>query len=431
MRYNKISPGLFKKNRQKLLENIDRDALVIVNSNDEMPRNGDQNFRFRQNSDLFYLTGLDQEKCVLCLCPGHPVESMREIVFVNYADETMVVWYGRRYSLEEASETSGVKTVKWLSDFDVTLKELMTHVDKIYLSLNESPKYITEVPYRELRFANNIKSVYPAHEIKRLAPLLADLRTVKEPVEIKLLQHACDITEKAFIRVLGFIRPGVNECEIEAEVTHEFIRNRATGHAYAPIIAAGENACILHYVENNRICKPGDLVLLDFGAEYANYAGDLSRTIPVNGKFTKRQKDCYNAVLRVFRKTVKLFVPGNTIDKVYSEVCKMMEKEMIGLGLFTGADVKKQDPSKPLVTKYFNHGISHFIGLDVHDPGNKQTVFQKGMVLSCEPGIYIPEEGIGIRIENDIMVDTIPVDLMKNIPVEANDIEKLMAGRKK
>ncbi len=427
MRYNTISPELFKKNRQKLLKNIEKDALVIINSNDEMPKNGDQNFPFRQNPDLFYLTGLDQEKCILCLCPGHPIESMREIVFVNYADETMVIWYGHRYSLNDAAKISGVKNVKWLSDFEVTLKELMTRVNKVYISLNESPKFITEVPYRELRFANKIRQEYPSHEIKRLAPILSDLRAVKEPVEIELLQHACNITEKAFLRVLKYVKPGVFEYEIEAEITHEFIRGRASGHAYAPIVASGKNACILHYIENNQTCNSGDLILLDFGAEYANYAGDLSRTIPVNGKFTKRQKDCYNAVLRVFKKTVKLFVPGNTIDKVHAEVCKMMEKEMIGLGLFTIADVKNQDPTKPLFFQYFMHGISHFIGLDVHDSGNKQLVFKKGMILSCEPGLYIAEEAIGIRIENDIMVNDIPVDLMKNIPIEIDEIEKLMA----
>jgi Xaa-Pro aminopeptidase len=429
MKYTKIDNILFIKNRQKLLKSIDPDALVIVNSNDEMPRNGDQNFAFRQNSDLFYLTGLDQEKCILCLCPSHPVESMREIVFTNYADETMVIWYGNRYSLDDAKEVSGVKTVKWLSDFESTLKELMTRVNKVYLALNEAPKYLTEVPYKELRFANKLKQEYPTHEIKRLAPALMNLRAAKEPEEIALLQKACDITEKAFDRVLKFVKPGVNEYEVEAEIIHEFIRNGANGHAYAPIVATGKNACILHYVENNIICKDGELLLLDFGAEYANYAGDLSRTIPVNGKFTARQKDCYNALLRVFREAVKLFVPGNTIDKLHAEVCKIMEKEMIGLGLFTAEEVKNQNASKPMYFKYFMHGTSHFIGLDVHDVGTRQLEFKKGMVLSCEPGLYIEEENIGIRIENDIMVDDIPVDLMKNIPIEADEIERIMACR--
>lgn len=426
MRYKKIDNALFIKNREKLLKTIEPDALVIVNSNDEMPRNGDQNFSFRQNSDLFYLTGLDQEKCILCLCPGHPVENMREIVFTNYADETMVIWYGRRYSLDEAKVISGVKTVKWLNDFEVTFKELMTRVNKVYIALNEAPKYLTEVPYRELRFANKIRQDFPSHELKRLAPVLMNLRANKEPEEIALLQKACDITEKAFNRVLHFVKPGVNEFEIEAEITHEFIRNGANTHAYAPIVASGGNACILHYVENNEICRDGELLLLDFGAEYANYAGDLSRTIPVNGKFTPRQKQCYNALLRVFREAVKLFVPGNTIDKLHADVCKIMEKELIGLGLFNEEDVKNQEETKPMFFKYFMHGTSHFIGLDVHDVGTRQMEFKKGMVLSCEPGIYIKEENIGIRIENDIMVDDIPVDLMKNIPIEADDIERLM-----
>lgn len=429
MKYKKINNALFIKNRQKLLKTIEPDALVIVNSNDEMPRNGDQNFSFRQNSDLFYLSGLDQEKCILCLCPGHPIESMREIVFTNYADETMVIWYGRRYSLDDAKEISGVKTVKWLSDFESTLKELMTRVNKVYIALNEAPKYITEVPYRELRFANKIRQDFPTHEIKRLAPALMNLRATKEPEEIALLQEACDITEKAFYRVMKFVKPSVNEYEVEAEITHEFNRNGANGHAYAPIVASGENACILHYVENNKNCLDGELLLLDFGAEYANYAGDLSRTIPVNGKFSPRQKQCYNALLRVFREAVKLFIPGNTIDKLHAEVCKIIEKEMIGLGLFTEEDVKNQEASKPMFFKYFMHGTSHFIGLDVHDVGTRQLEFKKGMILSCEPGLYIQEENIGIRIENDIMVDEIPVDLMKNIPIEADEIERIMANR--
>ena len=428
MKYKKIDNSLFIKNRHKLLESIEPDALVIVNSNDEMPRNGDQNFPFRQNSDLFYLTGLDQEKCILCLCPGHPVESMREIVFTNYADQTMVIWYGQRYSLEDATKISGVQNVKWLSDFESTLKELMTRVNKVYIALNEAPKYITEVPYRELRFANKIRQDFPTHEIKRLAPILTNLRAAKEPEEIALMQEACNITEKAFHRVLQFVKPGVTEYEVEAEITHEFIRNGANGHAYAPIVASGGNACILHYVENNKICQDGDLLLLDFGAEYANYAGDLSRTIPVNGKFSPRQKQCYNALLRVFREAVKLFVPGNTIDKLHAEVCKIMERELIGLGLFTTDDVKNQGTS-PMFFKYFMHGTSHFIGLDVHDVGNRQLEFKKGMVLSCEPGIYIQDENFGIRIENDIMVDDVPVDLMKNIPIEADEIESIMAAR--
>ncbi|MBI5217901.1 MAG: aminopeptidase P N-terminal domain-containing protein [Bacteroidia bacterium] len=430
MRYSKINPSLFIKNRKKLLKKIDPNSLIIVNSNDEMPRNGDQNFLFRQNSDMFYLTGLDQEKCILCLCPDHPVESLREVAFTALASESMVIWYGHKYSLKDVTDISGIKSVKWLSEFESTLKDMMSRVDNVYISLNENPKYSTDVPYRELRFVTKLKQDFPIHNYKRLAPVLTELRAIKEPEEIALLQTACNITEKAFRRVLKFVKPGIAEYEVEAEMTHEFLRNGSAGHSYAPIIASGKDTCILHYVNNDKICKNGDLLLLDFGAEYANYAGDLSRTIPVNGKFTKRQKECYNAVLRVLKKAKNLLVPGNTIDKVNAAVEKLLEKEMIGLGLFTRADVNKQPKDKPLFFKYFMHGNSHFIGLDVHDVGNKQVVFKKGMVLSCEPGLYIQEENIGIRIENDIVVADKPIDLMKNIPIEAGDIEMLMAGKK-
>lgn len=429
MKYKKINPALFVKNRRKLLKNIPANSVVIVNSNDEMPRNGDQNFAFRQNSDLFYLSGLDQEKCILCLCPDHPVESMREIVFTVKTDDTMVTWYGHKYSLEQAGEVSGVKTVKWLDEFETVLKDIMSRVSNVYISLYENPRYSTDVPYREQRFVAKLKSVFPLHNYCRLYPILSELRAVKETEEIELLQQACNITEKGFRRALQVVKPGIMEYEVEAEITCEFLKNGATGHSYHPIIASGSDTCILHYNENNKKCQSGDLLLLDIGAEYANYAGDLTRTIPVNGKFTRRQKDCYNAVLRVFKKAKELLVPGNTIDGVNAEVAKLIEKEMIGLALFTKEDVKKQPKDKPLYFKYFMHGTSHFIGLDVHDVGTKQMKFKKGMVLSCEPGLYIPEENIGIRIENDIMVADVPVDLMKNIPIEVDEIEALMSKR--
>src|SRR3989339_449798 len=426
MKYEKIDKQLFQKNRKKLIKEIAPNSLVVINSNDEMPRNGDQNFPFRQSSDLFYLTGLDQEKCILCLCPDHPMENMREIVFTVKADETMVIWYGHKYSHAEVTEISGIKTVIWLNDFDTVFKELMLFAGNVYFSLNENPRYSTEVPYRELRFVQKTKTDFPLHNYMRLAPILTKLRTIKEHQEIKLIKNACDITEKAFRKLLGNIRPGMKEYEVEAEITYEFLRNGANGHAYAPIVAAGGNACILHYVENDKECKNNDLLLLDFGAEYANYAADCSRTIPVSGKFTKRQKECYNAVLRVFKEAKKMFVPGNTIDIVNAKVNKLLEAEMIRLKLFSAEDVKKQKKEAPLYFKYFMHGTSHFLGLDVHDVGTKQTVFQKGMVLTCEPGLYITEENIGIRIENDIMVDKNPVDLMEHIPIEADEIEKLL-----
>jgi Xaa-Pro aminopeptidase len=427
MRYTSINNELFSRNRARLLKRLKPQALAIVHSNDEMPRNGDQTYPFRQNSDLFYLTGLDQEKCILTICPNHPVEALREIIFAVKTNDLMVTWYGHKYTLEQAGQISGVKTVKWLDDFESTLKDLISRVECVYLNQNENIRFSTEVTSRDLRFAQKLRNDYPLHTFERLAPLVNDLRTIKEPEEIVMMQKACDITGMAFRRVLGFVKPGLLEYEIEAEITHEFIRNGASGHSYAPIIASGANACILHYNENDRPCNDGDLILLDFGAEYGNYAADLSRTIPANGKFTPRQRQVYDAVLRVMRKATKMLIPDTTIDKWHAEVCRIMEKELIGLGLFSEEDVKKQDSSSPMFFNYYMHGTGHFLGLDVHDVGSKQMPLREGMVITCEPGIYIKEEAIGIRLENDIMVADEPLDLMAGIPLEADEIEDLMA----
>lgn len=426
MRYQPIPNDLFVRNRLKLEKKLKPNALAVILPNDEMPRNGDQCFPFRQSSDLFYLTGLDQEKCILTMFPNHPVEAMREIVFTVKTNDKMVTWYGHKYTLEEAGRVSGVRTIKWLDDFEGVLRELMARAHVVYLNQNENPRFSTEVTSRELRFIEQLRHDFPLHNFERLAPLLTDIRLVKEDEEIELMIKACDITGKAFNRVLGFVKPGVMEYEVEAEISHEFIRNGASGHAYPPIIASGADTCILHYNNNDKECRDGDLLLMDFGAEYANYAGDCSRTIPVNGKFTPRQRQVYEAVLRVLRKASRMLVPGTTIDKYHAEVCKIVEKELIGLGLFTEEDVLNQDPDNPLFFKYYMHGTSHFMGLDVHDVGNKQQPLAKGMVLSCEPAIYIPEEGIGIRLENDIVVDDDPLDLMVHIPIEPDEIEALM-----
>ena len=427
MKYSPISNELFKKNRSKVLSKIKDNSLILVFSNDEMPRVGDQTFPFRQNSDLFYLTGVDQEETKLAICPNNPNEKMREILFIKESSELIAVWYGHKFTKEEASLISGINTVKWSSEFDTTLADLAYYSKNIYLSQNENPRFSTPVIGLDRIMTQKIQAQFPLHKYKRLAPIITEFRMIKEPEEIELLQTACNITQGAFERLLHFVKPGVMEYEVEAEITHEFIRKRANGHAYSPIIASGKSACVLHYIENNQVCKEGDLLLLDFGAEYANYAGDLSRTIPINGKFTKRQRDVYNACLTVFYGAVKLMVPGTTINQYHEEVCKIMEKELIDLKLFTVDEAKRQDPEKPLWKKYFMHGTSHFIGLDVHDVGTRDMVLQKGMLLSCEPGIYIPEESIGVRIENDILVDEIPFDLMKNIPIEADHIEDLMA----
>jgi Xaa-Pro aminopeptidase len=426
MRYQPISPDLFVRNRVKLEKKLKPGALAVILSNDEMPRNGDQCFPYRQSSDFFYLTGLDQEKCVLTLFPNHPVEAMREIIFTVKTNDLMVTWYGHKYTLEDAGRISGVKTIKWLDDFDSVFRELISRAGIVYLNQNENPRFTTDVPSRDLRFMQQLRSDYPLHNFERLAPLLSELRMIKENEEIEQMIKACEITGKAFSRVLDFVKPGVMEYEVEAEIAHEFIRNGASGHAYPPIIASGADTCILHYNSNDKKCLDGDLLLLDFGAEYANYAGDCSRTIPVNGKFTPRQRQVYEAVLRVLRKASRMLVPGTTIDKYHAEVCKIVEKELIGLGLFTEEDVLNQDPANPLFFKYYMHGTSHFMGLDVHDVGTKQQTLAKGMVLSCEPAIYIPEEGIGIRLENDIVVDDEPLDLMVHIPVEPDEIEALM-----
>ncbi|GAP43521.1 Xaa-Pro aminopeptidase [Lentimicrobium saccharophilum] len=427
MRYKSIDPDLFRKNREKLEKKLKPNALAVIHANDEMPRNGDQCFVYRQNSDLFYLTGLDQEKCILTLFPNHPVEAMREIVFTVRTNDRMVTWYGHKYTLEQVTEISGVKNVRWLDDFEDTFRDLMARAEFVYLNQNENPRFTTEVPSRDLRFMQQLRHDYPLHAFERLAPLLTDLRMIKESEEIEMINRACEITGDAFGRVLNFVKPGVMEYEVEAEITHEFLRNGASGHAYPPIIASGVNNCILHYNQNDQVCKDGELLLLDFGAEYGNYAGDCSRTIPVNGKFSPRQRQVYEAVLRVLRKASRMLVPGTTIDKYHAEICKIVESELIGLGLFSREDVEKQDPENPLFFRYYMHGTSHFMGLDVHDVGSKQHPLRKGMVLSCEPAIYIPEEGFGIRLENDILVDEEPVDLMAHIPIEPDDIEALMA----
>ena len=427
MKYFPINPELFIKNRERFTQKMRAKSLAIFHSNDQMPRNGDQNFPFRQNSDIFYLSGIDQEQSILLLYPDCPLEKYREILFLRETNEHIAVWEGHKYTKAEATKTSGIATVLWLDSFESVLKELMSNARNVYLNSNENMRYSNEVPYKDLRFAQELRAKYPTHRFCRTARIMAKLRVTKSEIEIEQMRKAIEITAKGFERAAKFIKPGVMEYEIEAEIQYEFIRNRASGNAFYPIIASGANACCLHYMDNNDKCKDGDLILLDIGAEYANYPGDLSRTLPVNGKFTQRQKDCYNAVLRVMKKAKSMLIEGNTIDKYHEEVCKLMEKEMIGLGLFTEDDVKKQDPENPLWRKYYPHGTSHFMGLDVHDLGSKQDPLQAGMVFSCEPGIYIPEEGIGIRIENDILVTSDgPVDLTEGIPVEIEEIEALM-----
>ncbi len=429
MKYQQLDSALFVKNRKKLIKLLQPNSVALLHSNDEMPRNGDQYFPFRQNSDLFYLTGIDQEKTILTLCPNHYDKSLREILFIIESNEKISTWEGHKYTIEEAQKTSGIETVKYINNFESVFRELAIKAENIYINLSENPKFKPEVKSADDRFITTLESEFPAHEFERLAPLMKKLRMVKEPEEIKLMQYACDITEKAFDRILQFVKPEVAEYQVEAELTHEFLWNRASGHAYPPIVASGKNACVLHYNQNNGECKNGDLLLMDFGAEYANYAADCSRTIPVNGKFTDRQKECYEAVLRVMKRAIGWLTPGTTINRINERVENLLQDEHIKLGLYTQDDLDKQDPEKPIVKKYYPHGTCHFIGLDVHDVGEKTTTLEEGMVLTCEPGIYIPEENIGIRIEDDVIVAHKPVNLMENIPKEVNEIEKLMAKK--
>jgi Xaa-Pro aminopeptidase len=428
IRYETIEAGLFIENRKRFAALLKPKAVAIINSNDEMPRSADQNFVFRQNSDLFYLTGIDQEDTALFLFPDAPTPEQREILFVRRTNEHIAVWEGHKYTKEEARAQSGIQTIFWYDEFYTAITRLMLAADTIYYNSNENPRYVSDVQYRDLRLLAEMRNRYPLHKYERAAPLLTQLREVKSPTEIVLMQKAIDITDKAFRRLLRFVKPGVAEYEIEAEITHEFIRNRSNGHAYTPIIASGKNACVLHYIANNGMCSDGELILMDFGSDYANYISDLTRCIPVNGKFSPRQKDVYNAVLRVMRQATAMLTVGNTFAAYNKAVGAIMEQELISLGLLRAEDVAKQDPAAPLYKRYFMHGTSHFLGIDVHDVGDYNTPFRAGNCFSCEPGIYIPEEGLGIRIENNILItDNGPVDLMANIPIEIEEIEALMA----
>jgi Xaa-Pro aminopeptidase len=430
MKKIQIKKEFFTENRKNFIEKLLPDSLAIFHSNDVFPRNGDQSFKFRQQSDLFYLTGIDQEKTILLLYPDCPNPDLREVLFLIEPNESLQTWEGHKYSKKEALEIAGILKIKWLDQFDAVLTEAMSYAERAYLNAIEYSKFSTDVPYRDLRFAREIRERFPNHEYKRAAPLVSSLRTIKSEEEIRLIREAIDLTGKAFERILKFVRPGVTEYEVEAELTHEFLFQGSVGSAYHPIVAGGGNACTLHYIENSATCGDGELLLMDFGAEYGNYAADLTRTIPVNGKFTNRQRDCYNAVLRVLRQSAKLLVPGNTIDKVNKAVNKLMEEEMIGLGLFTREEVSKQDPEKPLYIKYFMHGVSHFLGLDVHDVGSKFEPFRPGMVFTFEPGLYIREEKLGIRLENNYLItEGEPVDLTEGIAVEAEEIESRMIRR--
>jgi Xaa-Pro aminopeptidase len=432
MKYKAPASDLFVLNRKNFAKHMLPGTAAVFFSNDMLVTNADGHYLFTQNSNLYYLSGIDQEKTILFLFPDAPRPEWREVLFILKTNATIQIWEGWKYSIEEAREASGVKTIRYADTFDAFIRTVISHCTGFYLDFNEHERNSLTASGAGNRFASFLREEFPAHPLHRAAPILENLRSIKSKWELTQLQEAIDITAKAFNRVLGFLKPGVMEYEVEAEITHEFIRNRATGHAYTPIIGSGYNACVLHYIENKEMCQDGDLILMDFGAEYGNYSADLTRTVPVNGKFSKRQKDIYSAVLRVHKAAVKMLVPGTLLEEYHVEVGKLMESELLGLKLISKTDIKNQDPAWPAYKKYFMHGTSHFLGLDTHDVGNRYQPFKEGMVFTCEPGIYIPEEKIGIRIENDILVGKkAPIDLMKHIPYEVEEIESLMNQRKK
>ena len=403
-------------------------SLAVFNSNDIYPVSADSTLPFAQHRDIFYLSGVDQEESILVLFPDCPKAKHREILFLKETNAHIAVWEGEKLTKEKALETSGVKTVYWLQDLEKIMFELMTQCDTVYINTNEHYRANVETETREDRFTKWLTNKYPAHSVAKSNPILQRLRSVKDQIELDLMQKACDITEKGFRRILRFTKPGVWEYNLEAEFMHEFLNNRSKGFAYTPIIASGNNANVLHYIENNQQCKAGDLILLDVGAEYANYSSDMSRTIPVSGKFTDRQKAVYNAVNRVKNEATKLLVPGAYWEEYHVEVGKLMTSELLGLGLLDKADVQNENPDWPAYKKYFMHGTSHHIGLDTHDYGLLHEPMQANHVFTVEPGIYIPDEGFGIRLEDDVVIQASgePFNLMRNIPIEVEEIEDIM-----
>lgn len=428
MKYNPINRQLFIKNRKNFMAQMKPKSIAVFNSNDQYPISADSTMPFQQHRDIFYLSGVDQEESILLLFPEAADEKNREVLFLKETNEHIAVWEGEKLTKERALQVSGIKTVYWLKEFDKIFFELMTQAETIYFNTNEHYRQAVATETSEDRFIKTTKNKFPAHSWAKSNPILQRLRSIKDSIELELMQQACDITEKGFRRILSFVKPGVWEYEIEAEYMHEFLRNRSKGFAYTPIIASGNNANVLHYIENNQQCKDGDLILMDVGAEYANYSSDMSRTIPVSGSFTKRQREVYNAVNRVKNDATKMLVPGTLWKEYHVEVGKLMTSELLGLGLLDKADVKNENPDWPAYKKYFMHGTSHHIGLDTHDYGILWEPMKPNMVFTVEPGIYIPEEGFGIRLEDDVVIREKgePFNLMREIPIEAEEIEEIM-----
>lgn len=430
MKYQPLSSSLYINNREKFCYKLTERSVAIFNSNDIMPTNADGTMRFRQNNDLFYLTGIDQEETILLVAPDCPNPNMREVLFLRETNDHIAVWEGHKYTKEEAEATSGIKNIQWLANFDQVLNTVMALCCNIYLNTNEHLRAGVVVETQDARFIRKCKERFPLHTYHRSAPIMHELRGVKEQEELEQLQIASDITEKGFRRILSFVKPGVTEYEIEAEYLHEFVRNRSKGFAYEPIIASGASACVLHYVENHKECLAGEMLLMDVGAEYGNYNADMTRTIPVSGRFTERQRAVYDAVLRVQKEASYILRIGTNIQDYHKEVGLIMQSELVGLGLIDKTDIKNQDAAWPAYKKYFMHGTSHHLGLDVHDVGTMHGPIKPGMVFTVEPGIYIQEEGLGVRLENDIVIQEGKgyFDLMRNIPIEAEEIEELMNG---
>lgn len=426
MKYTQINPSFFSDNRNKLLDQLLDNSLLILFSSEEYPRNGDQFFPFRQNSDLYYLTGIDQEKTALLIWKGTLEDEIRIMLFIKKTDKNQEIWFGKKLNLRQASIISDIEKVKYMEELDDWIGFFSSRSDNFYSWQPDLAKFDNSV----LSNSQNMNILTKDELINlnqiNLFDLTSKLRMIKNDVEIETMKKAIKITRDAYFRVLKNIKPGMTEYEIEAEITYEFIKQGANGHAYNPIIAGGENACILHYPNNDKSLNNGELLLMDFGAEYGNYAADCTRTIPINGIFSERQKDCYKAVLEVYNRAIQLFVPGNTIDQINIKVGLWLQEKMVLLGLLTTDEIENHTGDNPAYYKYFMHGTSHFIGLDVHDVGTKQTPFEKGMVLTCEPGLYIAEENIGIRIETNIFVDEVPIDLMADFPVEIDEIESVM-----
>ena len=428
MKYLPINSQLFINNRARFISKTKENSLAIFNSNDIYNTGADSTLPFTQHRDIFHLSGVDQEESILVIFPDCKNELHKEILFLKETNEHIAVWEGEKLTKKRATEVSGIKTIYWLDQFESIFRQLVIESECVYLNSNEHLRTANSMETREDRFVKKFLSDFPIHSTLRVAPIMHQIRSIKDSIEIEIMKQACHITEKGFRRILNFIKPGVMEFGIEAELMHEFLSNRSKGFSYTPIIASGKSACVLHYIENNKSCKDGDVILMDFGAEYANYSSDLTRCVPVNGKFTKRQKEVYNSVLNVKKEATKLLTPGVLLNEYHKQVGKLMEEELLKLKLISSQDIKNQDSKWPAYKKYFMHGTSHYIGLDTHDVGSWTEPIEPNMVFTVEPGIYIPEEGIGIRLEDDVVVqkNSEPKNLMENIPIEAEEIEDLM-----